>query len=347
MSPNQLRTVTAAATDVGRRRTGNEDSYDIWVSDELGRDHVADTLLVVCDGMGGSNAGEVASRMAVEAIVRTFAAERGEDLQVALGHAVETANLEVHDHSRSRPDLQGMGTTCTVAAFKGDLLVLAQVGDSRAYLVRDGRLRQLTEDHSLVAQLVARKQLTPAEAKTDPRRNVVTRSVGVAPAVEVDVTVFEEPLRPGDTVLVCSDGLHGQVTDDELARAASGESLDRACRELIAIANDRGGPDNITLALARIEGPPDEPRAAPRRIRAGSPAPASRPAASRPDGRAAKPEKSGGARARALQLLIVACVALLVVLVVIILVVFGMTRHKDEQHSHNASAHAQERLAWR
>jgi protein phosphatase len=235
-----------------------------------------------------------------------------------------------------------MGTTCTVAAFKGDLLALAQVGDSRAYLVRDGRLRQLTEDHSLVAQLVARKQLTPAEAKTDPRRNVVTRSVGVAPAVEVDVTVFEEPLRPGDTVLVCSDGLHGQVTDDELARAASGESLDRACRELIAIANDRGGPDNITLALARIEGPPDEPMAAPRRIRAGSPAPASRPAA-----RAAKPEKSGGARARALQLLIVACVALLLVLVTIIFVVFGMTRHKDEQHSGNASTHVQERLAWR
>ena len=342
MSAHVLRTITAAATDVGRKRTGNEDCYDIWVSDDLGREHVADTLLVVCDGMGGSNAGEVASRMAVEAIVRTFAAEEGGDLGAALARAVEVANLEVHEHSRTRPDLQGMGTTCTVAALKGERLGLAQVGDSRAYLVRDGRLRQLTDDHSLVAQLVARKQLTPEEARSDPRRNVVTRSVGVAPTVEVDVRLLDEPLRPGDTVLVCSDGLHGQVTDEELVRAASGASLDRACRELIAIANDRGGPDNITLALARIEGPEDEPVPT-RRIRAGGPAAvrAGTPASARSAPRA------GGTRRRSLQLLIVACIALLLLLVVIIFVVVGMTRHAAGQDSRNAAGRVEERLAWR
>ena len=250
-----MRTVTAAASDVGRRRSGNEDSYEIWVSDSLGREHIADTLLVVCDGMGGSNAGEVASRLAVEAVVRVFSEDKGDDVVAALSHAVTAANEEVHEHSRSRADLQGMGTTCTVAALKGDRVALAQVGDSRAYLVRGGNIRQLTEDHSLVAQLVARKQLTPQEARTDPRRNVVTRSVGVGPTVEVDARMFEEPLRAGDTLLLCSDGLHGQVSDEDLAGIASGESLERACRELIALANAHGGPDNITVALARLEGP--------------------------------------------------------------------------------------------
>ncbi len=334
MSASTLRTTTAAATDVGRRRSGNEDSYEIWVSDHLGRDHVADTLLVVCDGMGGSNAGEVASRMAVDAIIRTFAAEEGHDLEAALEHAVQTANAEVHEHSGTRADLKGMGTTCTVAAFKEDTLVLAQVGDSRAYLVRDGRLRQLTEDHSLVAQLLARGQITPAEARTDPRRNVVTRSVGVAPDLDVDVKAFPEPLRPGDTILVCSDGLHGQVTEEELVRAASGESLDRACRELIALANDRGGPDNITVALARLEGPEDEERPRDtRRIRAGAPAPASRPAP-RPG-----VAKSAAGRRRGLLLgLIVACIALLQVLFGLIMVfVTGSHERPADQESANAT----------
>jgi protein phosphatase len=336
--------VTAAATDVGRKRTGNEDSYDIWVSDGSQHDHPADTLLVVCDGMGGSNAGEVASRIAVESVVRSFSEVHGEDVVDALSHAVEAANTEVYEHSRSRPDLQGMGTTCTVAAVKGDALALAQVGDSRAYLVRDGSIRQITEDHSLVAQLVARRQLTPQEAKTDPRRNVVTRSVGVGPAVEVDVRMFEEPLQPGDTLLLCSDGLHGQVTDDEMARVASGESLDRAARELIQLANQRGGPDNITVTLARIEDPTaDEstPRPRPRAAstgarKAGGGRPASRGVA------AGNPRQQ-----RTLQLLIVAFIALVLVLGGLILLVVMTMRHPDSGTSRNSSGRVEERLAWR
>jgi protein phosphatase len=340
VSSTIVRTLTAAASDVGRKRSGNEDSYDIWVSDALGREHLADTLLVVCDGMGGSNAGEVASRLAVDAVVRTFSEDKGDDVVAALAHAVEIANQEVHEHSRSRADLQGMGTTCTVAALKGHTLALAQVGDSRAYLVRAGRIRQLTDDHSLVAQLVARNQLTPAEARTDPRRNVVTRSVGVGPTVEVDARVHEEPLRAGDTLLLCSDGLHGQVSDEDLARLASGESLERACRELISLANAHGGPDNITVALARLEGPEGDEPSAPSRARGAS-------GAREPSRPAPKPRAGGGSRQRTLRLLIVAFIALAIVLSGIIFAVLGLMHHQDTQHSSNAGGRVEERLAWR
>lgn len=254
MTSTHLRTATAAATDVGRRRHGNEDSYALWVADGSGRTHAAETLLVVCDGMGGSNAGEVASRMAVETVVREFEEDATGDALEALRRAVEVANSEVHEHSRSRQDLQGMGTTCTAVAIQGDSLTYAHVGDSRAYLVRGGQLSQITSDHSLVAQLVARGQITHEDARHDPRRNVVTRSVGVGPAVEIDAERFREPLVPGDTILVCSDGLHGQLEDEEMVKLASDGSLDRACRTLIALANERGGPDNITVAMARLEG---------------------------------------------------------------------------------------------
>lgn len=321
MSPGQVRTTTAAASDVGRKRSGNEDSFALWVSDDSGREHPADTLLVVCDGMGGSNAGEVASRIAVDAVVRTFQEAADDDAGEVLVQAVEAANVEVWEHSRTRTDLNGMGTTCTVVALKGDAACVAHVGDSRAYLVRGGRARQITTDHSLVAQLVARKQLTPDEARHDPRRNVVTRSVGVAQSVEVDVVRLDEPMRPGDTLLVCTDGLHGQVTDDELGRLASGESLDHACRELIQLANQRGGPDNITVAMARREAPADDPYAPPRRAHAG--------------------ERGSPAKRRALQLLIVALIALLLALCGLAWVVFGMMHsQRQDQTSLNANAAA-------
>ncbi len=201
--------------------------------------------------MGGSNAGEVASKMAVDTVVREFAAAPPDDPAKALAHAVEIANGEIWDLSRTRSDLNGMGTTCTALAIKGDHVLVAHVGDSRAYLVRDHQATQLTTDHSLVAQLVARNQLTAEEARHDPRRNVVTRSVGVGPEVEVDVVSVDEPLRMGDTLVLCSDGLHGQVSDDEIAGFAMDESLETACSNLIELANERGGPDNITVAMLR------------------------------------------------------------------------------------------------
>ena len=212
---------------------------------------MADRLLVVCDGMGGSNAGEVASRMAVEIVLRELQAAPADDLPTALARAIHTANHEIWDQANASPEQNGMGTTCTVIALRGDEALVGHVGDSRAYLVRGGQARQITTDHSLVAQLVARQQITPEEAKVDPRRNVVTRSVGVSADIEVDVVAVGEPLRDHDTLVACSDGLHGLVSDAEIASLAAGDSLEEACRALIALANERGGPDNITVALAR------------------------------------------------------------------------------------------------
>ena len=244
---------------MGRRRTGNEDCYQVWAAEPGEPAHAADTLMVVCDGMGGSNAGEVASHMAAGTIVREFAAAPANDASAALTHAVEVANTEIWELSRTKTELNGMGTTCTALAVRGADVLVAHVGDSRAYLVRGHRATQLTTDHSLVAQLVARNQLSPEEARHDPRRNVVTRSVGVGPDVEVDIITLAEPAQGGDTLVLCSDGLHGQVSDDEIAGSAMGESLDGACRELIELANERGGPDNITVAMLRFESatPPD------------------------------------------------------------------------------------------
>ena len=161
MTSGRLRINVAAATDPGLKRHHNEDNYAVW-SPSDGRPHAAEHLLVLCDGMGGSNAGEVASSMAVEALVRAFGDSGDNDAGVSLGRAIETANREVWEHTRSRPELEGMGTTCTALAVRGDEVTVGHVGDSRAYLIRSGRANQLTQDHSLVAQLVQSGQLTPA-----------------------------------------------------------------------------------------------------------------------------------------------------------------------------------------
>jgi len=237
---------------VGLRRSGNEDNHAVWAAAD-GEDHPAGTLLVVCDGMGGSNAGEVASGMAVQVVVREFSQATGTDAAQALAHAVQVANREIWELSKTRADMSGMGTTCTALALRGDQVLVAHVGDSRAYIVRDQRAIQVTTDHSLVAQLVARQQLTPEEARRDPRRNVVTRSVGVGPEVDVDIVAISEPLREGDTLVVCTDGMHGVMSDGEIAAYAGAGTPEEACQQLIALANERGGPDNITVVLARCE----------------------------------------------------------------------------------------------
>lgn len=242
----------SASTDVGLRRQHNEDSHGVWVTGDPGQLERRGVLLVVADGMGGSQAGEVASRIAVQTVLRMYQEGTGDPLD-DLEHALAAANAAVHGESTSRPDLAGMGTTCTAVVIRGHDLGFAHVGDSRAYLCRNGRIRQITNDHSLVAQMVREGQLTPEQARSDPRRNVVTRSVGVGPEVEIDADRLEAALEPGDTLVLCSDGLHGLVNDQELADIVSGEDLGEACREAIELANQRGGPDNITVVIARIE----------------------------------------------------------------------------------------------
>lgn len=244
----------ATLTDVGRKRSGNEDSHAVWVSEEPAEFARRGALLVVADGMGGANAGEVASRLAADTVVETYRADTSGDPAHALRVAIETANSRVHSQSVANHDQRGMGTTCTALVVRGNKVWIGHVGDSRAYLVRDGETHRLTSDHSLVAELVERGHLTEQEARHDPRRNVVTRSVGALADVQVDAGPIDEPLRAGDRVVLCSDGLHGQVSDSEIAMLAGDQEPDEACQSLIDLANERGGPDNITVIVARVPG---------------------------------------------------------------------------------------------
>ncbi len=226
------------ASDVGRQRQGNEDSY-----------FVRAPLFVVADGMGGAQAGEVASEMAVESFDRGL--PDGSPAE-ALVQVIEDANRRIHDRSRAESQRAGMGTTVTAAYVGEQEVTIAHVGDSRAYLLRGGRLERLTRDHSLVGELVARGKLTEEQAETHPQRSVITRALGPEPDVEVDVRSYHA--RDGDVIMVCSDGLTSMVAEAGVTAILEGAgSLDEAGRELIAAANDAGGRDNITVILFRLE----------------------------------------------------------------------------------------------
>jgi PPM family protein phosphatase len=213
-------------------------------------------VFAVADGLGGHRGGEVASAMAVEPLAaldgREFAG--ADQAAAALTGAIRSANQAILRQSRADPELWGMGTTATAAAVAGGrLLQLAHVGDSRAYLLRAGApLRQLTVDHTLVADAVERGLLTRQQAAVHPQRGVLTRAVGLDPDVRIDLP---EPLElePGDQVLLCSDGLTEVVDDDQIAEALAGQADgDDACGALIAAANRAGGPDNVTVVLLRV-----------------------------------------------------------------------------------------------
>jgi PPM family protein phosphatase len=239
-----MRLSSFAGTDVGRARSGNEDSYF------CGR-----TVLAVADGLGGHQGGEVASAAAVEPLAALDGREFADPAEAAeaLTAAIREANAAILDRAAGDPGLWGMGTTVTAAALAGERhLQLAHVGDSRAYLLRDGSLEQLTTDHTVVAELVRRGRLTPAQAAIHPERSILTRAVGLDPRVPVD-TPDPLELQDGDQVLLCSDGLTEPVDDDQIAQLLSAEpDGNTACQALIDAANAAGGPDNITVVLLRV-----------------------------------------------------------------------------------------------
>jgi protein phosphatase len=241
-------------TDVGRKRKGNEDS--VLVDEER-------KLYVVADGMGGHAAGEVASRVAVESI-REFIALTAGDSDITwpfgldesisydgnrLKTAVRHANRRVLEAVRERAEYEGMATTVVAVLVHGDVVNLAHVGDSRAYLLSGGRLSQLTSDHSWVNEQIQNGLIAPEDARQHPLRNVVTRALGGRAELQVDLQ--ERRVHPGELLLLCSDGLTTMLPDDEIeARlAAARGDLERAVRELVAAANDRGGDDNISVVL--------------------------------------------------------------------------------------------------
>jgi protein phosphatase len=231
-------------SDVGRQRTSNQDCCGMAVAPGDGA-----RLWIVADGMGGHAAGEVASRVAVDTAIETFNAGDG-DLASRLRAAIVAANRAVLAAAQQNRALAGMGTTAVALAVVGETLCVANVGDSRAYRIRRARIEQLTQDHSVVAELVRRGHLTEDEAMLHPRRHEVLRSLGFEWDLDVDVEPAEA--AAGDVFLLCSDGLTGVVDDAEIATLCAKRRPSEAARALVDAANARGGPDNITVQVVRF-----------------------------------------------------------------------------------------------
>jgi PPM family protein phosphatase len=235
---------TVALTDTGRKRRHNE---DVFVVDP--------PIFAIADGMGGATAGEVAAALAADALRETGDGGSGEEAVVSL---IQEANRRVYQRATEDTAASGMGTTMTVALLDDGHVRIGHVGDSRAYLIREGELSQLTDDHSLVGELVRSGKLTPEDAESHPQRSVITRVLGTDPEVDVDTITVEA--RSGDLFLLCSDGLYSMVGNDRILELVerNRRDLDAAAKALIAAANKGGGEDNITIVAFEIGSPEDE-----------------------------------------------------------------------------------------
>jgi PPM family protein phosphatase len=234
----------AAVSDRGRRRRSNEDAFGYSVKKGI---------YFVCDGMGGAAAGEVASAMAVDELMRLlggFAA--ASPLEDAVRQAISAANQAIYARAQSNPRFDGMGTTLVGLATEGRRIFVFNVGDSRCYRLRDLHLEQISLDHSLVEEQVRMGRMTRAEAQCSPLRHVITRALGTQESVEPDLFALEA--KPGDLFLLCSDGLTGKIDDSLMASMLAEDlPLDELCAKLVDAANKAGGPDNITCLLVRVE----------------------------------------------------------------------------------------------
>lgn len=241
-------------TDRGRVRKQNQDACSFQTF--LLGDGTEVTAAVVCDGMGGAKAGNIASEMAVETfmseLVKDFYAFTVADVQVLC--AVKAANKRIHEEAVSNPDYEGMGTTLVAAVTDGSRVIIANVGDSRCYQVRDGSIRQITKDHSVVEDMVDRGEIERADAWKHPRRNYITRALGAEEQVECDL--FFQDILPGDVLLLCTDGLSGVVNPQELLfEIVYGGELETAVQRMVNIALEWGAPDNVTALILAAEQP--------------------------------------------------------------------------------------------
>ncbi|MBU0550876.1 Stp1/IreP family PP2C-type Ser/Thr phosphatase [Myxococcota bacterium] len=242
--------IDVGATDVGLRREANEDSFLMIPKN---------SFWIVADGMGGHAGGQVASRITVETIGqnlvrRLHQAEQGgarPDVALLLEETIQGACARVFDTARRQPALMGMGSTVTSLLIYGDVAWIGHVGDSRAYLIRDGRIHQITEDHSLVQEQVSAGLITPEQARISPMRNIITRSIGFEREVEVSVSAV--PLASGDRFILCSDGLTGHLKDDDLLRLVEDVAIRQVPERLVQRANDLGGEDNTTVVALEVQ----------------------------------------------------------------------------------------------
>lgn len=246
----------AGKTDVGIKRSNNQD--DLFYAMPKMSPVPGHAIIAVADGMGGHAGGEIASELALTSLKKYLKANlkknqnKTQQLRNILAESVSQANAAVHEKGKNTPKLNGMGTTLTAALIDDKHLTIANVGDSRGYLISDGVIKQITVDHSWVSEQVAAGLMSETQAKVHPRRNVITRSIGTSSHVNVDV--FRENIKSGDIVLLCSDGLYPLVSDQEILSNINDRDIEKACDSLIDLANNRGGPDNITVVIAKMPG---------------------------------------------------------------------------------------------
>jgi serine/threonine protein phosphatase PrpC len=263
--PSVYRLVGSMLSHPGKVRTNNEDTVTFALPtgggpkgggpEGDGADTKGDALLLVADGMGGHAAGEVASRIAADVFHRCFFAEPGRPIHDVLVECFDTANAEIFEAGQNNPEYAGMGTTCTAIAVRNNRAWLAHVGDSRAYMMREDDFHQISEDHTLVAELVRRGSLTHEEAAVSPERNVILKALGTAAHVAPNVWDEGMPLRPDDRFLLCSDGLSDLVADTVMKQFISTLSPIDACSALIDAALDAGGHDNVSVGVFHLTVP--------------------------------------------------------------------------------------------
>jgi serine/threonine protein phosphatase PrpC len=242
-----------AKTDMGRVRENNEDKFDFFIPDQPAVLAAKGMLFAVADGMGGHAAGQIASELALKLTIKAYYGDSDDDVPASIRAAASAANSLIHDTGSAIPDRTGMGTTLTAAIIREQTMYVAQVGDSRCYLLRDGCLDQVTVDHSWVEEQVRRGAMTREEAEGSPFHNLITRSLGSQPQVEVDT--YEVALNEGDRILLCSDGLSGMIAHDQiesLLGESSGPSM--AAMVLTDRAFSNGGIDNITAVVLYVDG---------------------------------------------------------------------------------------------
>jgi serine/threonine protein phosphatase PrpC len=255
----QLTLVFAQRSDTGRVRSHNEDAMGHLIPPDGRQRARKGAIYLVADGMGGHQAGEVASRQAIAVSIERYFADGSRDVTTSLVRALRAANREIYEQAQADPSKAGMGTTLVAAVIVADKVYVANVGDSRAYVLGEQGIAQVTDDHSWVSEQVRAGLLTPDQARGHPQRNLVTRALGTRPSVEIDV--FEGAIAPGDVVLLCSDGLTNLLEDEEIAAILRQHPPEEAAQALVEAANQRGGPDNITVMVvaAAQESPGAEP----------------------------------------------------------------------------------------
>ena len=252
--PPKYTVVASLLTDTGCQREINEDSISYVKPNDPVKLASKGLLAIVADGMGGHSAGEVASNLAVQTISQAYYDSDG-DARSSLKSAFLKANQRIHEASREKAGLKGMGTTCTALVLQNGSAIAAHVGDSRLYLVRDKNIYLMTEDHSAVMELVKHGLISLEQARHHPDKNVILRALGSNEDVEVTIWAEPFPVCEADTFLLCSDGLYDLVEDEEIKQIVLSSDPHTACQKLVALARERGGPDNISVGIVRLIAP--------------------------------------------------------------------------------------------